>query len=897
MTSPPERPGPFERWNARFPTVGELALGALVLGAVTGLALTAGYDVSAGRRSLALLELTSRAGAALRALHAWSGHLLLVLAVLHAVEHLAARTDPRLRAGPWLRVVACAPLAVALLLSGFVLRGDADGAFAREVVAGLLERLPAGASLAAALAGTGRDLQLPYVHHAATLTLAVLAVAVEHGRRLAPGARALALVLAAAAAGALVAPPGLRAGEAVAARGPWYLGAFQEVLRFLPRPGVAWLGLALPLAALAAARWLVGRARRLTLRGLAGALVLYAAATAWVELRPRPAGAGGLRPFALARLDEARVPLVRGEPEGCLACHDEVTGVEAVHGPEVAGCSGCHLGDPYAPAARAAHAGMVAVPGELASAEATCGRSGCHADQVARVRGSLMATVRGMIAVDRWALGEAPTPDGKATPAGLGGSPADLHLRQLCVSCHLGTPKRRPGPATELTRGGGCVACHLREPARRDYAPATARRFAHPALSVGVRDEACFGCHARSARISLSYAGWWESGLDPEEARSAAPGTVRRLEDGRLVSRAAPDVHQAKGMGCVDCHTARELMGDGEVHLHEEQATRVRCDTCHRTAPAATVATDSLAGEVRATLRARFGDAPPPRLLVEDRSREPLTGAWPGGSGAVIVKGKLSAREHVSTPPARACAALPGHARLSCQSCHSPWVTSCISCHTQWDAGAPPAVPGAGGRWVEYEAPPRLDAPALGLLRRDGVVRIEPVVPGMILTANGPGVRVPAPLPEVAAGLVGPGTRALRAWALAVPHTTTRAGRSCASCHADPFAIGAGRGVLSLEREGAGWGWRFAPEHAPGPDGLPEDAWVAFLGTAGGIATRLELAPLDPATQLRTLAVGACLPCHDPASPAGRALYARFREAAARPGPRCRVPPLPPPAP
>ena len=65
----------------------------------------------------------------------------------------------------------------------------------------------------------------------------------------------------------------------------------------------------------------------------------------------------------------------------------------------------------------------------------------------------------------------------------------------------------------------------------------------------------------------------------------------------------------------------------------------------------------------------------------------------------------------------------------------------------------------------------------------------------------------------------------MRAYALAVPHTTTRAGRSCASCHGDPFALGYGRGRLTLARVDGGWTWRFEPEQEASPvDGLPLDA-------------------------------------------------------------------------
>ncbi len=225
-------------------------------------------------------------------------------------------------------------------------------------------------------------------------------------------------------------------------------------------------------------------------------------------------------------------------------------------------------------------------------------------------------------------------------------------------------------------------------------------------------------------------------------------------------------------------------------------------------------------------------------------------------------------------------------------------MTTCSSCHTQWDSRAERIDPltrrREPGAWVEYDAPPRAGTPALGEFSREGVTRIEPVVPGMIMTVNGPTVAVPSPLPDTAGLLARPETRFVRAYALAVPHTTTRAGRSCASCHGDPFALGYGRGRLTLARVDGGWTWRFEPEQEASPvDGLPLDAWIPFLSDGPASATRAALAPLDRSAQLRTLAVGACLRCHDPAEPRWRDLYLRFRESLGRATARCEVPPYP----
>lgn len=903
MSSPAERLGAaFDSWNRSFPSAGRLALAALLLAILTGVPLATGYDVTRAADSLSLLALSSRSGRWLRALHAWSSHAFLVLTLLHAAEHLAAGSDRDVSRGPWLRLALAVPLIVGLPLSGFMLKGDAEGALARRVFEGLVERLPlVGTALTTALLGLGDDLQNVYLHHAATLTLVVGFVAIEHGRRLWPTARAVAGLLAAIALLSLVAPPALLSDVEPVVLGPWYLVGLQEALRWLPDPDWVWLPFFVAVVTGLITLPLLGEAhRRLLLRAMVGSLAAYAALCLGAGIyRSWPAGGPPaersslsphrlLAPMPFAVLDPARLPEIRGRREGCVACHAEVTGLTPAHDPQALGCFACHLGDPLAPGASAAHRGMVRVPGNLDTAARTCGQAGCHGGTLARVQGSLMATMRGVIAVDRWAFGERPTPDGEDGVAELGTSPADLHLRQLCVRCHLGEPKLAFGPPDERSRGGGCAACHHGYPERRDYSRQNASRFAHPAVSAQVADESCLGCHGRSGRISLSYGGWWESELSPEEAAAEPPGSTRLLADGRVLRRATEDAHR-KTMACIDCHTGQETMGDGKRPLHEEQATRVRCQTCHRTSPPRSAALASVEVTLRALVKRRSGEAAPPeRLLLEDVSGEPLTGASPGAGGAIEIRPKLGGPPLLARPPARACSALAGHERLSCRACHETWVTQCVGCHTQWDRSAErhdvPTGSTRPGAWVEYEAAPRVGPPALGVLARGGASEIVPFAPGMIMTWGGPEHPAPQPLPESAAELLGPSTPFLRAYAPAVPHTTTRRGLSCEACHRDPQVLGYGRGELQLSWDGRELRWHFEPSHEAGPDGLPQDAWIAPLDPRGGVSTRREARPLSPAEQEKVLRVGACLACHRGEEP----MYADFGKALGRMRKACR---------
>ncbi|MGC4116396.1 MAG: hypothetical protein QM765_17830 [Myxococcales bacterium] len=450
--------------------------------------------------------------------------------------------------------------------------------------------------------------------------------------------------------------------------------------------------------------------------------------------------------------------------------------------------------------------------------------------------------------------------------------------------------KEKPAPTNELSRGGGCAACHAAYPKENRYSKDRVSGFEHPAVSVQVSDDTCFGCHSRSGRISLGNAGWWDSGITEAEAAKLPAGSWRKLEDGRYVSKATEDSHHAKGMTCVDCHTAQETMGTDGRPLHEEQATHVRCETCHRESEAQAVTRAQLPSEAGAIVRLRWGERAPSRFLVEESSGEALTNAVPMDDGTVEVLGKSSDRKLVAKPPATACRQLPGHARLSCRACHDTWVTQCVVCHTQWDPQGErrdlPTGRMEKGAWVEFDAPPRLGPPALGVLERGGRTEIVPFAPGMVMTLNGPASHPPTRLPASAKELIGAGTRHLRAFAPVVPHTTTRQGLSCQTCHGDPQVLGYGRGKLTWKVEGGTRTWSFEPAYETDrSDGKPADAWIGFLDDAPGITTRREARSLTRDEQLRVLTVGACLGCHPPEAPG--LLYLHFEESLKRLRPAC----------
>ena len=243
----------------------------------------------------------------------------------------------------------------------------------------------------------------------------------------------------------------------------------------------------------------------------------------------------------------------------CGTCHAQHrSGFSAGHAFAATSCNACHAGNGSAVDEAGAHEGLIAFPGNLDNAARACGA--CHADRVASVTAGLMHTARGMVHTTRAVIDGDPGPPHTQNLQSLGDTVADSMLRKQCASCHLGQPKTVHAIDVTRGRGGGCLACHIGEQPEEG----------HPALSADVSDARCFGCHSRSGRISLSYAGL---------AEVDAAGL--RLADGRTVGRMPADAHYATGMRCTDCHTADDVMGAAGNAVHQREAVGAACTDCH----------------------------------------------------------------------------------------------------------------------------------------------------------------------------------------------------------------------------------------------------------------------------------------------------------------------------
>ncbi len=546
--------------------------------------------------------------------------------------------------------------------------------------------------------------------------------------------------------------------------------------------------------------------------------------------------------------------------ESCLQCHGEVKGFTVSHNPQKIGCASCHLGNIHSNEKEKAHEGMILIPGNLSDAKQTCGTSGCHPGIAERVDSSVMSTMRGVVAVDKYVFEEIDSPDGKFHIEKLGNSSADSHLKHLCASCHLGNEKREYGKITELSRGGGCNACHLNyskdallELVKENNA-GELNHF-HPTLSLQVTNEHCFGCHSRSGRISTNYEGWHETSLKPEDVKNK--NGFRLLDDGRVFKFVQDDVHHKAGLACIDCHTSYEIMGDGISHNHKEEQITVQCSDCHSKSHQS-ITLSEFDYESKKIAELRNVNSEERKFIKIEKSGRPLVNTEIRKKGIATLTGKISGNEFSLKSPKRVCVESEAHKDVSCNSCHTAWAPQCVGCHTKYN----PQRKGydllnheaTKDSWVEYIGEFFAEPPTLGVVEeKNNKRKIEPFIPGMIMTLDKSKYEK-SHSDEIFKRLFAP----------SIPHTIQKESRSCKSCHNNPLALGYGRGKLVYKTETGKGIWKFTPTYEKyEEDNLPQDAWVGFLTEPKrNIGTRSNVRSFSLEEQKRILTVGSCLNCH-----------------------------------
>ena len=556
----------------------------------------------------------------------------------------------------------------------------------------------------------------------------------------------------------------------------------------------------------------------------------------------------------------------------CAECHRGLEPASPTHPV----CVDCHGGAPLEPAERAAHRGMYGPrnPADPQFWEKTCGK--CHPYQLARVRTNLMYTNTGMIKNTQatwegedgalYATRREEVPDAAGEPQVL------LDVTQLdnlageiyrkgCSLCHVGINSNR---IWEGSHASGCGACHFPYNENGTYqgGDRTVKgqwpRSASHAMENLPDNQVCARCHNRSGRIAFNYEGWNDGNNSQVPTRDGDPGP-KIVGGARNLTRIQADIHHEKGMVCIDCHTSRDVMGDGYAYENMYLQTEITCEDCHgsaterpRTEPIRRENDPALRESSHYPRPMQQGEA----MVLTAKGRKYANVFAENGQIWLQGKrdGKLRESKVITGTPEHTVA---GHERMECYACHSRTVTQCYGCHTEYDQGqlGEDFIKGVKtpGKITETEDYRMLYPFPLALNQRG---KVSPVTPGcqtFVTVIDPAGNKV---LEEYVT--LFKGRQQLR-FAPFFGHNTGPKAVGCAECHANPAFLGFGQHVV----EGSSIEATLICEKS---ETKPLDGFLTMdygRVRAYSAITREGARPLNTEEVKNTLAVNLCLVCHD----------------------------------
>lgn len=242
----------------------------------------------------------------------------------------------------------------------------------------------------------------------------------------------------------------------------------------------------------------------------------------------------------------------------CVDCHAVHT--DANH---QLSCISCHKGNTPAADKESAHLGYIPLPAHPDHLADACG--GCHAEIVETITGTAHFTLADSTNLFRETFGAdnrltsflaTPKKNNPETILEL----ADDLLRRRCFRCHLyNSGDNYPA----VVHGTGCAACHM--------AFVDTKLVAHSWQKP--TDQQCLSCHYGNY-VGFDYYGRFEHDLNVEY-RTPYTTTKKYFRPyGVEYHQLKPDIHQQRGMLCIDCHSGQELMESG--------SSKPSCKKCHQ---------------------------------------------------------------------------------------------------------------------------------------------------------------------------------------------------------------------------------------------------------------------------------------------------------------------------
>ena len=200
--------------------------------AVSGALLAVPYDVAAPYLSVTKFVTANPAASLLRNIHYWSAQLFLLLTLVHVFDHLWKGTEGNIRKkSVWFRLTLSLVFALYVMLSGFILKGDGDSLQAHRILSSLVSSLPwVGPMLQQTFIGSEGNFQVLYIQHAATATVILFMIIMEHARSLKVNLRTLLITTGIITILSFIFRAPIHGLNETVMKGPWYFIGLQETL-------------------------------------------------------------------------------------------------------------------------------------------------------------------------------------------------------------------------------------------------------------------------------------------------------------------------------------------------------------------------------------------------------------------------------------------------------------------------------------------------------------------------------------------------------------------------------------------------------------------------------------------------------------------------------------------
>lgn len=189
--------------------------------------------------------------------------------------------------------------------------------------------------------------------------------------------------------------------------------------------------------------------------------------------------------------------------------------------------------------------------------------------------------------------------------------------------------------------------------------------------------------------------------VDLRNADSRPSATARSMERaGKPVH--LKDIHLERGMQCVDCHFGQDSHGNGALYGEPRAAIAIQCIDCHGSARARSTlrlsgpaAAEGDRGDMRKLLlpdkTPRFDTETPGKIIQYSVTQNDVAWVIPQvvdsitpGNAAYNPRAALAKtiqKDGKTWGSGGAATLAHANESVTCQTCHSSWVTSCFGCH------------------------------------------------------------------------------------------------------------------------------------------------------------------------------------------------------------------------